>query len=84
MHLKVPGGREEADRVEKLVSATDPEARFLQRPGKPQGMHYPDHQSVDAKNGIIVDVAVTPGNTTDATPYLDRIEYIRGHIGLEI
>ena len=70
--------------VEKTVSATDPEAGFLQRPGKPNGMHFLDHQSVDAKNGIIVDVAVTPGNVTDAVPYLDRIEYIEEHIGLEI
>ena len=70
--------------VEKTVSTTDSEAGFLQRPGKPNGMHFLDHQSVDAKNGIIVDVAVTPGNMTDAAPYLDRIEYIEEHIGLEI
>jgi hypothetical protein len=70
--------------VEKTVSATDPEAGMLKRPGKPKGMHYLDHQSIDPKNGIIVDVVVTPGNTTDATPYLDRIEYMREHIGLRI
>lgn len=70
--------------VEKTVSATDPDAGFLKRPGKPEGMHYLDHQSVDAKNGIIVDVAVTPGNVTDATPYLERIEYMREHLGLPI
>ena len=70
--------------VEKTVSATDPEAGFLQRPGKPNGMHYLNHQSVDAKNGIIVDVAVTPGNVTDATPYLGRIEHMRTHLKMEI
>jgi transposase len=70
--------------VEKTVSATDAEAGMLNRPGKPDGMHYLDHQSVDAKNGIIVDVAVTPGNVTDATPYLDRIEYLRENIGIPI
>jgi hypothetical protein len=70
--------------AERTVSATDPESGFLQRPGKPQGMHYLDHQSIDAKNGIIVDVAVTPGNVTDAAPYLDRIEYMRDKIGLPI
>jgi len=74
----------EPAKVEKTVSATDPEAGFLQRPGKPNGMHYLDHQSVDAKNGIIVDVAVTPGNVTDAAPYLDRVDYMREHIGLKI
>jgi len=71
-------------KVEKTISVIDTEAGFLQRPGKPNGMHFLDHQSVDAKNGIIVDVAVTPGNTTDAAPYLDRIEYMEDHIGLKI
>ena len=70
--------------VERTVSATDPEAGLLNRPGKPQGMHYLDHQSIDTKNGIIVDVAVTPGNVNDATPYLDRIDYMREHLGLTI
>ena len=70
--------------VERKISTTDPDAGFLQRPGKPQGMHYLDHQSVDVKNGIIVDVAVTPGNVTDHIPYLDRIEYMRKDIGLPI
>ena len=31
-----------------------------------------------------MDVAVTPGNVTDATPYLDRIDYMRENIGLKI
>jgi transposase len=74
----------EPERVEKRVSATDPEAGFLKRPGKPEGMHYLDHQSIDAAHGIIVDVAVTPGNTTDATPYLDRIGYLQEHLNLPI
>lgn len=69
---------------ECIVSTTDPDAGFLKRPGKPQEMHYLDHQSIDAENGIIVDVVVTPANVTDANPYLDRIEYMRKHIGLPI
>ena len=63
--------------IEKTVSKTDPESGRLNRPGKPEGMHYLDHQSIDAKNGIIVDVAVTPGNENDCTPYLSRIEHIK-------
>ena len=70
--------------VERTMSPTDLESGRLNRPGKPEGQHYLDHQSVDAKNGIIVDVAVTPGNATDATPYLDRIKYMQEHIGLDI
>jgi len=69
--------------VEKTVSITDPDAGRLNRPGKPEGMHYLDHQSIDAKNGIIVDVAVTPGNVADCVPYLDRIEHMGKTIDIE-
>ena len=47
-------------------------------------MHYLSHQSVDAAHGIVVDVAVTSGNTNDSEPYLERIEYMREHLGLPI
>jgi len=70
--------------VKKTISTTDPEAGRLNRPGKPEGPHYLSHQSLDANHGIIVDVTVTPGNVTDATPYLDRITYMRRRIGLGI
>ena len=65
---------------EKTVSATDPESGLLQRPDKPNGMHYLDHQSVDAKNGIIVDVAVTPGNVTEHQCSLERLNAFQGCI----
>lgn len=79
-------GREKKERAkaEKTVSATDPDAGMLNRQGKPNGMHYLSHQSVDAAHGIVVDVAVTPGNTNDSAPYLGRIEYMREHLGLDI
>jgi len=70
--------------VEKTISVTDPDSGYLSRPGKPSGMHYLSHQSLDAKNAVIVDVAVTPGNVTDHVPYLDRIDYMREEIGLPI
>ena len=57
---------------------------MLHRPGKPNGMHYLSHQSVDAENGIVVDVSVTAGNANDSTPYLERIEYMRENLGLDI
>lgn len=79
-------GRAKKDRAkaEKTMSATDPDAGMLRRPGKPEGMHYLSHQSVDAAHGIVVDVAVTPGNVNDSEPYLRRIEYMRGQLGLDI
>lgn len=76
--------KKEAQKTEKTVSTTDPDAGMLRRPGKTEGMHYLSHQSVDAAHGIVVDVAVTPGNANDSEPYLGRIEYMREHLGLDI
>jgi transposase len=70
--------------VEKTVSTTDPDAGRLNRPGKPEGMHYLDHQSIDAKSGIIVDVHVTAGNVADCVPYLERIETVGQNLNMKI
>jgi transposase len=78
------GSEEKPGKAERTVNSTDPDAGMLQRPGKPEGMHYLSHESVDAANGIIVDVAVTAGNVSDSAPYLGRMEYMREHLGLEI
>jgi len=67
---KPPGPKQE----EQTQSVTDPESGWLSRPGKPDGFHYLSHQTLDAQNGIIVDVSVTPGNTHDSTPYLEQID----------
>lgn len=74
----------EKAKVRRTVSTTDPDAGMLNRPGKPEGMHYLSHQSVDAAHGIVVDVAVTPGNANDSEPYLERTEYMCNHLGLDI
>jgi transposase len=66
--------RKPKKRRERKTSVSDPDAGILNRPGKPGGFHYLDHQSVDAKRGIIVDVAVTSGSENDAAPYLERVE----------
>lgn len=47
-------------------------------------MHYLSHQSIDAAKGIIVDVHTTPGNVTDATPYVNRLMKIREELGLAV
>lgn len=76
--------KEKPETVPKTISTADPEAGLLNRPGKPGGIHYLDHQSIDAKLGIIVDVLVTPGNVSDCNPYLDRIEYMKNAMGIDI
>ena len=75
--------KKKPEMVSKTVSTSDPEAGRLNRPGKPEGMHYLDHQSIDAKNGIIVDVTVTAGNVSDCVPYLDCIEKVKEIIDIE-
>lgn len=55
-------------------STTDPDAGWLARTGKPEGFHYLSHQTIDSQSGIIVDVAVTAGNTPDHVPYLRQID----------
>ena len=43
-------------RSHRRVSRTDPEAGYMDRPGKPKGMHYLVHEAVDTDHGIILDV----------------------------
>lgn len=67
-------------RSHKRVSRTDPEAGHMNRPGKPVGQHYLSHQTLDTDHGIILDVAVTPGDVNDSVPYLDQMEYIHKNV----
>jgi transposase len=60
--------------IEQTRSMTDPEAGWMMRPDKPEGFHYLTHQTIDAENGIIVDVNVTPGNAPDNKSYIDQID----------
>jgi len=64
----------EPKKIKQTRSVTDPEAGWLRRPDKPEGFHYLTHQTIDAQNGIIVDVHVTPGNTPDNIPYMEQID----------
>jgi len=61
-------------KAEQTKSITDADAGWLCRPDKPEGFHYLSHQTLDAENGIIIDVEVTAGNTPDNAPYLEQIE----------
>ena len=69
----------ESDKTPKsrkiVKSTTDPDCGLLNRPGKPNGFHYLNHQSIDGKSGIITDVFVTPANIKDFEPYVNRIKH---------
>lgn len=61
----------------KQVSHTDPEAGYLNRVGKPKGMHYLSHQTLDTDHGIILDVSVTPGDSSDIAQFLPQMERVK-------
>ena len=61
---------------QRRVSWSDPDAGWLNRANKPHGMHYLSHQTLDTDHGIILDVAVTAGDASDKTPYLDQMERV--------
>jgi transposase len=60
---------------EVKVSKTDPDSGYMHRPGKPNGFYYLSHQTCDAEHGLITDVLVTPGNSSDRSVHSMRIQY---------
>lgn len=66
------------------TSTTDPDSGYMHRDGKPQGFFYLDHRTVDAKDNIITDVCVTPGNTNDVKPYIERLTYQIEKFGFDV
>ena len=66
------------------ASTTDPDSGFMHRDGKPQGFFYLDHRTVDSKHNIITDVFVTPGNTNDIKPYLNRLKTQIDKFGFDV
>ena len=76
--------KEKTEIISRRESRTDPESGFYKRKGKAEGMHYLSHETVDSKNGIIIDVAATAGNVPDSQPYIKRIDYIEKNLGLKI
>jgi hypothetical protein len=69
---------------EIVSSKTDPDAGYMNRPGKPVGFHYLSHTSLDAQKGIITDVHVTAGNVNDHIPFVERVKVIKSKLGLPI
>ena len=60
--------------VLQTKSKTDPDAGWLSRPGKPKGFHYLSNQIMDAENGVITNVEVTPSNTNDSETYVEQVD----------
>ena len=66
------------------VSTTDPESGYYHRDNKEKGFMYLDHRTVDSRANIIVDCHITKGNVHDATPFINRAEYIKKTFGFDI
>lgn len=69
---------------EVISSKTDPDAGYMNRPGKPSGFHYLNHISIDVKNGIITDSYATPGNINDHIPFVERVKVQKSRLGLPV
>lgn len=69
--------------AERTKSLTDPDCGLMNRPGKPVGFHYLNHQTVDGNSGVITDVFVTPGNAADHSPHTARIKYQINKFGFQ-
>lgn len=82
--IKEPVEYDKTKTKEVTKSTTDPECGLLNRPGKPTGFHYLDHQTCDSENGIITDVFVTAGNENDSAPHTSRLEYQIDRFDLKI
>ena len=70
--------------INRRTSNTDPESGEVNRPGKPRGFHYLSHATSDSKRGIIVDIAVTGGDSSDISIYSERISYIKKIFNFDI
>jgi len=55
------------------ISRSDPDSKLMNRPGKPKGLHYLEHRSID-ETGYITDVTITPGNASDHAGYVERLK----------
>ena len=76
--------KDEIEEKHIKVSSTDKESGYYHRDNKEKGFMYLDHRTVDDKCNIIVDAYVTKGNVHDATPFVERAEYIKNTFNFDI
>jgi transposase len=87
-HGKAPFDKKDDNGVPKTKniksSLTDPDSGFMHRDRKPLGFFYLEHRTVDSAYNIVTDVFVTPGNTNDVTPYIDRLDHQIERFGFDV
>jgi transposase len=62
-------------------SKTDPESGQLHRMNKPDGFHYLEHRTVDAKRNVITNVHVTAANVNDTEPIPEIAPELKNRLG---
>ncbi|OCG41224.1 hypothetical protein A9G25_00120 [Gilliamella sp. Bif1-4] len=53
----------------------------MHREGKPKGVFYLDHRTIDGKHNLITDTYVTAGNIHDSRPYMARLKRLLERFG---
>ena len=70
----LPPEKNKTVEVTRKTSVTDPECGFMKRINKPEGFHYLEHRTVDAKFNIITDAYITAGNVNEPVVYIERLQ----------
>ncbi len=70
-------------KLEKRISATDPDARLGKKYGKTT-LGYKDHRSVDDKHGIITATVTTPANVNDGKVLAEVITEHQTNTGTKV
>ena len=66
------------------VSQTDKESGYYHRDNKEKGFMYLEHRTVNGKCNIITDAHVTKGNVHDSAVCIERLEYQKNNLNLNI
>ena len=66
------------------VSTTDKESGYYHRDNKEKGFMYLEHRTVNGKCNIITDAYVTKGNIHDSVVCVNRLEYQKKKLEIEI
>ena len=72
-----------SQKLDKLVSTTDPDARLFTKRGKTT-LGYKDHRAVDDKHGIVTSTVTTSANVTDEKVLANVIEEHQSNTGKKV
>ena len=74
----------EGNKKELPLAASDPDARWTKRKGKPAMLGYGAHISTDSKEKVITNIEVTPANVRAYEPMVPMIDEQRQEHGIAV